>query len=89
MAFNFKFPPIIACTAFVSEEDKELAFKAGMSDYVTKPVLNGALDPLFFRWLISSLPTISTNAVSLMMMKSGFKINWIFFFFRFKNNFNN
>ncbi len=31
--------PIIACTAFQGDEQKEACFEAGMSGYLTKPVM--------------------------------------------------
>ena len=30
--------PIFACTAFDDEQDKEICFRAGMADYITKPI---------------------------------------------------
>ncbi|MFN2268949.1 MAG: response regulator, partial [Desulfonatronovibrio sp.] len=44
--------PIIAMTAAAMQEDRERCFKAGMDDYIAKPVNPGELGRVLTRWLI-------------------------------------
>ncbi|MDR1397063.1 MAG: response regulator [Desulfarculales bacterium] len=50
-----KFPapalPIIAVTANALKEDKELAFQAGIDDYITKPIEPSHLITILSRWM--------------------------------------
>lgn len=45
-----KFPIIIACTAYVSDEDKKKALDHGMDDFIKKPVFKEGLDTLLEDW---------------------------------------
>jgi len=42
--------PIIALTASVMKEDTEAAYKAGMNDYITKPVHIEQLKSALMKW---------------------------------------
>lgn len=46
--------PIVACSAYVSSEDRETAFKSGMLDYIVKPIMLGTLDKVFSHWFVTS-----------------------------------
>jgi signal transduction histidine kinase/CheY-like chemotaxis protein len=43
--------PIIAMTAHVQPEDREMCFQAGMNDYIAKPIDYSALVAILERWL--------------------------------------
>ncbi|KAL4453135.1 hypothetical protein ABPG74_015366 [Tetrahymena malaccensis] len=45
-----KQPIIVACTAYVSDEDKSKALANGMDDFIKKPVFQEALDLLLNQW---------------------------------------
>lgn len=51
--------PIIACTANAYEEDREACMAAGMSDFLSKPVMLGDLEKILARWL----PVTAVEAV--------------------------
>jgi CheY-like chemotaxis protein len=42
--------PVIGCTAFVFENEREKCIEAGMSDYLSKPVVYCALQEIFKRF---------------------------------------
>ncbi|KAK6534951.1 hypothetical protein TWF281_006251 [Arthrobotrys megalospora] len=54
---DFQYIPIIAVTASTLEEDKEKAFKVGMSDYVFKPLGMNVLKELVTKYGIKPAPT--------------------------------
>ena len=43
--------PIIAITAGTIQEEKENCLKAGMNDYVSKPILKGAIEEVIAKWI--------------------------------------
>ncbi|KAL4490766.1 hypothetical protein ABPG72_021820 [Tetrahymena utriculariae] len=43
-------PVIIACTAYVGQEDNQKAIEAGMSDFINKPLLKSAFQQLILNW---------------------------------------
>lgn len=43
-------PVIIAATAFARKEDKEMCLKAGMQDFITKPIRTEELDRVLREW---------------------------------------
>ena len=43
--------PIIALTAGALQGEKEKCLAAGMNDFVTKPILNNAIDAVMKKWL--------------------------------------
>ncbi|EAR94847.2 ATPase, histidine kinase-, DNA gyrase B (macronuclear) [Tetrahymena thermophila SB210] len=43
-------PVIIACTAYVGQEDNQKAIQAGMSDFINKPLLKNAFQQLILNW---------------------------------------
>ena len=43
--------PVVAMTAHASEDDRKKAFKAGMNDYITKPVKIEKLNKILTKWL--------------------------------------
>lgn len=45
--------PIVALTAHVDEGERKACLKAGMNDYLTKPILRDALHQALTRWIIS------------------------------------
>lgn len=49
--------PIIAMTARAMKEDRDECFRAGMNDYISKPVRREALATVLARWLPSQQPT--------------------------------
>jgi len=49
--------PIIAMTAHALQGDRERCIKAGMNDYVSKPVSPRALTEVLARWLPKKLPS--------------------------------
>ncbi len=44
-------PIIIAMTAFAAPEDKDMCLKAGMNDYVTKPITLQDLESMLLKWV--------------------------------------
>ena len=44
--------PIIAMTAHAMKRDREKCIKAGMNDYITKPVSSAALAEVLEKWLV-------------------------------------
>ncbi len=53
--------PIIAQTAYSTEADKELAFKHGCDDFISKPIDTKTLMQLTNKYLDASQPTVSEN----------------------------
>ncbi|EAS01952.2 ATPase, histidine kinase-, DNA gyrase B, putative (macronuclear) [Tetrahymena thermophila SB210] len=43
-------PTIIACTSYVGQEDKDMAFQSGMNDFINKPILKNAFVQLLINW---------------------------------------
>ncbi|WP_165930044.1 PAS domain S-box protein [Flavobacterium caseinilyticum] len=43
--------PIIAITAGTEKEEKEKCLKAGMNDYIPKPIIKGIVDETFLKWV--------------------------------------
>src|SRR5581483_3739750 len=43
--------PIIACTASVTQDDRNACVGAGMDDYVAKPIARDVLETTLRRWL--------------------------------------
>lgn len=43
-------PIIIAVTAFAGRGDREMCLRAGMDDFLAKPILSGKLDKLLMEW---------------------------------------
>jgi PAS domain S-box-containing protein len=56
--------PIIAMTANAMQGDREICLKAGMSDYVSKPVSPQALAETLEKWLPDETEATSTSAVT-------------------------
>lgn len=46
-----KIVPIIAITAGTEKEEKEKCLKAGMNDYIPKPIIKGIVDETFLKWV--------------------------------------
>lgn len=42
--------PIIAITAGTEKEEKEKCLKAGMNDYIPKPIIKGVIEDAFLKW---------------------------------------
>ncbi|KAK6362280.1 hypothetical protein TWF730_005976 [Orbilia blumenaviensis] len=61
---DFQYIPIIAVTASTLEEDKEKAFKVGMSDYVFKPLGMNVLKELVTKYGTKPLPTSNADGNS-------------------------
>jgi PAS domain S-box-containing protein len=51
---EFKYTPIIALTAGVLSGEKERCLENGMSDYITKPIIQSELEETVFKWLKES-----------------------------------
>ena len=43
--------PIIAITAGTEKEEKEKCLKAGMNDYIPKPIIKGIIEETFLKWV--------------------------------------
>jgi CheY-like chemotaxis protein/anti-sigma regulatory factor (Ser/Thr protein kinase) len=43
--------PIIAITAGTEKEEKDNCIKAGMSDYIPKPIIKGIIEQTFVKWI--------------------------------------
>ena len=43
--------PIIAITAGTEKEEKEKCIKAGMNDYIPKPIIKGIIEEMFLKWV--------------------------------------
>ncbi|KAL4461533.1 hypothetical protein ABPG74_016157 [Tetrahymena malaccensis] len=43
-------PIIIACTAYVGQEDVDAAMQSGMKDFINKPILKNGLESLILNW---------------------------------------
>lgn len=50
-SLEMKLPPIIAMTANVMPKDREECMRAGMSDYLSKPIDPSILKNMLYRWL--------------------------------------
>ena len=48
--------PIVAMTAHAFAEDRERCLRAGMDDYLSKPIRGEDLDPVLERWLGTAAP---------------------------------
>jgi CheY-like chemotaxis protein len=46
-------PVIIAATAFARKEDKEMCLRAGMQDFISKPIRVDELDRVLREWSIN------------------------------------
>ena len=44
--------PIIAITAGTEKEEKNKCLKVGMNDYISKPIIKGAIEQTLLKWLI-------------------------------------
>lgn len=44
--------PIIAITAGTEKEEKNKCLKIGMNDYIAKPIVKGAIEHTFLKWLL-------------------------------------
>ena len=42
--------PIIAVTAYIKESNKELCFKAGMTDFLNKPIYASDLEAIILKY---------------------------------------
>jgi CheY-like chemotaxis protein len=42
--------PIIALTAGTEKEERDKCIKAGMNDYVSKPIINGVIEKVIIKW---------------------------------------
>lgn len=42
--------PIIAITAGTEKEERDKCIKAGMNDYVSKPIINGVIEEVILKW---------------------------------------
>ena len=42
--------PIIALTAGTEKEERDKCIKAGMNDYVSKPIINGVIEEVIIKW---------------------------------------
>lgn len=51
---EYKYLPVIALTAGVTQEERRECFNAGMSDYLSKPVVADKLKEVFRKWLPSA-----------------------------------
>jgi PAS domain S-box-containing protein len=69
--------PIIAMTAHALQIDRERCLKAGMNDYITKPVNPQALAQALERWLPAGLPMAETPASTPRV--PGFESNGLVF----------
>ncbi len=49
---GYKDIPIIAMTADVMKEDRDKCFKAGMNDYVTKPIKRDLVFQMVKKWAL-------------------------------------
>ncbi|KAL4461537.1 hypothetical protein ABPG74_016161 [Tetrahymena malaccensis] len=45
-----QFPTLIACTAYVGQEDQHKFFQVGMVDFINKPILKSAFQQLIINW---------------------------------------
>ena len=43
--------PIIALTAGAEKEEKDKCLKAGMDDYISKPIIKGIIEETINKWL--------------------------------------
>jgi len=63
--FAHRRTPIIAMTANAMQGDRETCLRAGMDDYVSKPVTSDALVVVFERWRPRAIQTAASEAVTV------------------------
>ena len=44
--------PIIAITAGTEKEEKNKCLDVGMNDYISKPIVKGAIEETFLKWML-------------------------------------
>ncbi|MBU0942422.1 MAG: PAS domain S-box protein [Bacteroidetes bacterium] len=47
-----KMTPIIAITAGTEKEEKNKCLEIGMNDYISKPIIKGAIEETFLKWML-------------------------------------
>lgn len=68
------FTPVVALSAHISENERDLLVKAGFNDYLTKPILKSALIKIIKKWVIQLGNVLIKDDIKIIDWELGIKL---------------